>query len=136
MSIPLPIVDGIQSVLQTDWRVLAVCAVAIGQTIYIIRKTFVMPKKNPKNVLAKGDTTCISEVVGVHVFRAGLQLAALYGASVAIPWVGIVRSMRRVAALTIGPLSGRSITARLVTPRCDLACESIRRPIEAWVGAI
>ena len=74
--------------------------------------------------------------LGGHVFRTGLQPAALYGASVAIPSIGIVRGMQRAAARTVGPLSGRSVTARLATARCDPAYEAARRPIAAWVNAI
>ena len=74
--------------------------------------------------------------LGAHVFKTGIQPAALYGASVAVPKLGVVRSMRRTAARTIGEVQGRSVTARLTIHRCDPAVEAIKRPAMAWVNAI
>ena len=74
--------------------------------------------------------------LGAHVCRTGLQLAALCGASVAIPRLSTIRDMRRSTARTMGPLSGRSVTARLAVSRSDPAIEASKRPVMAWVEAI
>ena len=69
--------------------------------------------------------------LGGHVFRTGLQPAALYGASVALPRLSTIRDMRRAAARTMGPLSGRSVIARLAVSKCDPSKQS-REP--SWPG--
>ena len=73
--------------------------------------------------------------LGGHVFRTGLQPAALYGASVALPRLSTIRDMRRSAARTMGPLSGRSVAARLAVSKYDPSCEAVKRAIMAWVNA-
>ena len=74
--------------------------------------------------------------LGVHVFKSGLQPFALYGSSVAMPKLGVIKSMRRSTAKAIGPVSGRSITARLAVARCDPAFEAIKRAVWAWITEV
>ena len=81
------------------------------------------------NAARKARTAGLGRRLGVHVFRTGLRPATLYGASVAIPRLGIVRSMRRAAARAISRKQGRSIIARLTVHQCDPALDALRSPI-------
>ena len=74
--------------------------------------------------------------LGVHIFRTGLHLAALYGASVAIPRLSTIRDLRRSTARTMGSLSGRSVTARLAITCGDPSFDATDRVVMAWVNAV
>ena len=62
--------------------------------------------------------------------------AALYGSSVALPRLGMVKCMRRDAARAFGLVRARSITARLAVNRCDLALLVVQKPVATWAQAI
>ena len=70
--------------------------------------------------------------LGGHVIRTGIQPSVLYGASVMLPKLGVIRGLRRLAARASGPVSGRSITARLAVGRCDPALQALKATMFAW----
>ena len=85
-----------------------------------------------QNSARRARTIRLGRRLGVHVFRTGLRPATMYGSTVAIPRIGIVRAMRKAAAKAISRKQARSVTARLTVHQCDPAYDAIRNPIMAW----
>ena len=74
--------------------------------------------------------------LGGHVTRTGILPSVLYGSSVMLPKLGVIRGLRRLAARVIGPTSGRSVTARLAVARCDPALQSVKATMCTWFKAV
>ena len=63
-------------------------------------------------------TKRLGRTSGIHIFRTGIQRAALYGALLAAPSLNVVREMRRTAARSIWAL------LRAVTHGATRCCEN------------